>query len=323
MKKATKVWLITAAALVLIGCILFAGVAALLKWDFTKLGTVQYETNTHEISETFDSISINSDTADITFALSENGECTVDCLEEENVPHSVSVAEGTLIIEQVDNRTVLDHIRHIGINIGSSRITVHLPKTEYASLLIRESTGDVQIPQDFTFRDVDIHLSTGDVDFSASVSDTLKIRTSTGQIHAQNLSAGELDLTASTGHVTVSGVSCEGDVRVHVTTGKVNLTDLACKNVITSGNTGDIFMKNVLASETFSIERSTGDVTFDACDAAEIFVTTDTGDVLGTLRSDKVFFTQTDTGDVNIPQSLTGGRCEINTDTGDILLRLA
>ena len=323
MKKATKVWLITAAALVLIGCVLFAGVAALLKWDFTKLATVQYETNTYEISEAFDCISINSDTADTQFVFSETGKCEVVCFDEENLRHSVSVEDGTLIIELIDARSGFDYVRHIGINIGSPRITVYLPKTEYASLLIRESTGDVQIPQDFIFRDVDIHLSTGDVDFSASVSDTLKIRTSTGQIHAQNLSAGELDLTASTGHVTVSGVSCEGDVRVKVTTGKVNLTDLACKNVITSGNTGDIFMKNVLASETFSIERSTGDVAFDACDAAEIFVTTDTGDVSGTLRSDKVFLTQTDTGDVDVPQSLTGGRCEITTDTGDIRLRLA
>lgn len=323
MKKATKVWLITAAALVLIGCVLFAGVAALLKWDFKKLATVRYETNTHEISEAFDCISINSGTADIEFVLSEGGNCKVECLDKKNLRHSVSVEDDTLTIELIDARSGFDYVRHIRINVGSSRITVYLPKTEYASLLIRESTGYIEMPEDFSFKDVDISLSTGDVDFGASASGLLKIRTSTGQIHTQNLSAGELDLTASTGNVTVSGVSCEGDVRVHVTTGKVNLTDLACKNVITTGNTGDIFMKNVLASETFSIERSTGDVAFDACDAAEIFVTTDTGDVSGTLLSDKVFLTRTDTGDVDVPKTITGGRCEITTDTGDIRLRLA
>lgn len=321
MKKATKVWLITGAALVLIGCVLFAGVAALLKWDFTKLATVRYETNTHEISEAFDCISINSDTADIEFVLSEGGNCKVECLDEENLRHSVSVEDDTLTIELIDERSVMDHV-NIGMGVGSSRITVYLPKTEYASLLIRESTGYIEMPADFSFKDVDISLSTGDVDFGASASGLLKIRTSTGQIHTQNLSAGELDLTASTGNVTVSGVSCEGDVLVHVTTGKVNLTDLACKNVITSGNTGDIFMKNVLASETFSIERSTGDVAFDACDAAEIFVTTDTGDVSGTLLSDKVFLTQTDTGDVDVPKTITGGRCEITTDTGDVRISI-
>ena len=56
----------------------------------------------------------------------------------------------------------------------------------------------------------------------------------------------------------------------------------------------------------------------DACDAAEIVVKTDTGDVTGTLLTEKVFMVKTDTGDVDVPRSVTGGACEITTDTGDI-----
>ena len=59
---------------------------------------------------------------------------------------------------------------------------------------------------------------------------------------------------------------------------------------------------------------NTGDVKFDACDASEISVKTDTGDVTGSLLTDKVFITNTDTGRVNVPQTATGGRCEIITD---------
>ena len=77
-------------------------------------------------------------------------------------------------------------------------------------------------------------------------------------------------------------------------------------------------MKNVNASGVFSITRSTGDVEFDACDASEIYVKTDTGDVTGTLLSDKIFFAESDTGKVSVPKSVTGGRCEISTDTGRI-----
>ena len=57
---------------------------------------------------------------------------------------------------------------------------------------------------------------------------------------------------------------------------------------------------------------------FDGCDAAEITVKTGTGDVTGTLLSDKVFLTETGTGRIDVPKSTVGGRCEINTDTGDI-----
>ena len=56
MKKATKGWLITAAFLVLGGCSLFAGLLTALKWDFSKLSTVGYETNKYEIGEAFGNI---------------------------------------------------------------------------------------------------------------------------------------------------------------------------------------------------------------------------------------------------------------------------
>ena len=70
--------------------------------------------------------------------------------------------------------------------------------------------------------------------------------------------------------------------------------------------------------EKFDIERSTGNVKFSDCDAAELFVETSTGDVKGSLLSAKVFIVKTDTGSADVPKTITGGRCEIETDTGDI-----
>ena len=322
MRTKTKVWLIIAASLVLIGCILFAGVMSTLRWDFMKLSTVKYKTNTYKISEAFDGISINTDTADIAFMLSDDGNCRVECHEEANAKHSVTVEDGILTVELIDEKSVYDFIGYIGLNFGSSKITVYLPKTEYSNLLINGDTSDVEIPNDFIFKDVDISLSTGDVDFCASASEKIKIKTSTGDICAENISAGSLDLSVSTGDVTASGVSCEGDVTVGVSTGKSKLSHIACKSVVSSGNTGDISLDNVIATNKFSIERSTGDVKFNGCDAAEIYVKTDTGDVRGSLLSDKVFVTNTDTGSVHVPKTVSGGKCEISTNTGDIIITI-
>ncbi len=322
MRTRTKIWLIIAASLVLVGYILFAGVMTTLKWDFKALATVNYETNTYEIGEAFDSISMNTDTADITFALSDDGKCRVECHEEENAKHSVTVENSTLTVELIDERTMYDFIGYIGVNFDTPKITVYLPKMEYASLLIKESTGDIEIPKDFNFKYVDVSLSTGDVTFNASASELVKIKTSTGDICVENISAGSLDLTVSTGKVTVSGVTCEGEVTIGVSIGKAKLTDIACKSVISSGSTGDILLNDVIATEKFSIERSTGDVKFDRSDAAEIFVKTDTGDVTGSLLTDKVFITQTDTGSVDVPKTVNEGKCEIITNTGDIELEV-
>lgn len=315
MSKHAKIWLIIAAALILIGCSIFGGVIAMLKWDLTKLSNNKYQTNHHEINEEVNSISVNTNTADIDFVPSENSKCSVVCYEQENVKHSVTVKDGTLAIDVVDTKRWYEHI---GINFGTPKITVYIPEGEYSSLTIKESTGDIKIPNDFGFKNVDITVSTGDVKCSASATKAIKISASTGYIYVENLSAGSLDISASTGKVTVSSVTCDGDISVGVSTGKAYLTDIACKNLVSSGDTGDISLKNVIAEGKFSIERSTGYVTFESCDAAEIFVETDTGDVEGSLLSEKVFIVNTDTGEKDVPNTATGGKCEITTDTGDI-----
>ena len=319
MNRKTKIWLIVAAVLVVVGLVLMAGTVMTCDWDLTQLNTASYETNTHQIKETFDSISLYTDTADIFFVPSHDGSCSVFCHEPEYEKHVVSVQNGTLTIRETDTRKWYNNI---GISFDTPRITVSLPNTEYGKLFIKESTGDIQIPKDFQFESMDIAASTGDVTNYASASETIKISTSTGYIHIENISADMLDLSVSTGNVTVSGAVCEGDICIKVSTGKAYLTNIACRSLLSSGNTGDITLRDVIASERFSIERTTGDVEFDRCDAAEIFVETDTGDVEGTLLSEKVFTVTTDTGDVEVPRTITGGRCEITTDTGDIEIDL-
>lgn len=319
MRKATKVWLVIAVSLVLIGCVVFAGVMSMFKWDFSKLSTVKYETNNYEISEEFDGISIKTDTADIIFAVSEDGKCRVECYEEKKAKHSVSAQDGTLAIEVTNNKRWYDYI---GLNFGSPKITVYLPKTEYTLLLANGKTGDIKLPEGFAFKNVDVSLSTGTVDVFADVSEKIKIQTTTGNICVEDISTGTLDLSVSTGKVTVSGVTCKGDVTVGVTTGNTYLTDISCKSVISSGSTGGICLDNVVAAEKFSIKRSTGNIKFDRCDAAELFVETSTGDVRGSLLTDKVFITKTSVGKIDVPNTTTGGKCEIKTSTGDVEIKI-
>lgn len=315
MRKQTKIWLSTATALVALGLILFAAAMTVNHWDFTKLSTAKYETNTYQASEAFSNISMKTETADILFVPSDDGTCRVVCYEQEKAKHAVSVDGGTLTVNMVDER---EWYHYIGITIGTPKITVYLPQAQYDILRIEESTGDIEIPQDFKFESMDISTSTGDVRNYASASDGIKIQTSTGRIRVEDISAGSLELSATTGEVIAKSIACEGDIQIKVSTGDTQLTDVACKAIISNGSTGDISLKSVIATEKLSIERSTGDVMFEMCDAAELFIQTDTGDVEGGLLSDKVFITQTDTGRIDVPKTVTGGKCEITTDTGDI-----
>lgn len=320
MKKSAKIWLAAAGVLVLLGLGILTAALALTGWDFAALSTGQFETNTHEIGDKIHSISMETDTADIVFLPSADGVCRVVCHERETQRHAVDMQNGTLEIRETDTRAWHDHISLF--SFGETRLTVYLPAGEYARLFIEESTGDIEIPADFAFESLEITASTGDMRVAASVSGGMKITTDTGDIRVEGASAEMLELSVTTGMIAAKAVDCAGDMTVRVSTGDARLEDVKCENLLSVGNTGDLFMENVIAVGVFSIERSTGDVTFEKCDAAEIFVKTDTGDVAGSLLSDKIFMVETDTGDVNIPKSVTGGKCEIMTDTGDVALSI-
>lgn len=315
MGKKTTVWLIVAISLVLAGCAAFLWALSMQNWDFTKLSTTEYETNTYAFSEDFQDLSVATDTADIRILPAEDGKCTVICEEQTNAKHTVEVKDGKLTITLQNQKAWHDYI---GIHFSSPKITVYLPQEQYGDVTIQGSTCHVDIVEDFYFESLRISVSTGDVESYASASGLVKIKTSTGQISVKNISAGALDLTVSTGKVTVSDIVCKGDLKLTVSTGKSDLSDIHCVNLTSTGNTGDLSMKNVIASGSFRIERSTGDVKFDRCDAAQITVETDTGSVTGSLLSDKVFFAESDTGSVRVPKTTTGGQCEITTSTGDI-----
>ena len=315
-----KKWIIiVAVGLVIFGAVVCGAAAAAMHFDFGRLNNSKYETNTYNVKESFSSIYIDVTTEKITFKPSEDGKCSVVCLEDENLKHEVSVSDGTLTIREKDERKWSDHV---GFYTRTSEITVYLPGSSYDGIFIKTDTGDIDIPADFSFESVLIKGDSSDIMYSAPVKDMLTINVTTGDIRVENITAGELDLKTTTGHISVSSVKCGGDMSVGVGTGKARLQDISCRNLTSKGTTGDITLKNVIASGILTITRNTGDVEFEGSDAAEIAVKTSTGDITGTLLSEKIFFAESHTGKVNVPKTMTGGRCEISTDTGKIEIEI-
>lgn len=319
MSKTVKIWLFTATALVALGLILFAGVMANYDWDFSKLSTVTYVTNTYETNGEFDKISIKVDTTEIEFVPTEDESCSIVCFEAEKVMHSATVQNDTLIIDTIDTRKWYDHIC---ISIGTPKMTVYLPQNEYALLFIETDTGDINIPKDFTFEKIKIDGDTSEVGCFASVSNVLEIELSTGDINVDSITVGQADLTTTTGEITVSNVTAKNDIDVKTDTGKVKLMNVSCADFMAESDTGTITLKNVVATGSFAVESNTGDVRFENSDAAQISVKTSTGDVTGTLLSEKVFITETSTGRISVPKTTSGGKCEITTATGDIKINV-
>ncbi len=317
MKTRTKVWLIIAVSFILIGCLIFGGMMTVLNWDFTKLSSSKTETNDYVLTEKFENISISINTADIMFVESNDDNIRVECIEDANEKHTVKLEDNTL---DISYKSTKKWYHYIGFDFTVPKITVYIPAGDYGVLTIDSNTGDVHIPDVFSFSSIDVSLSTGNVYNYSSSNGDVKIKTSTGHITIDKINADSLDLSVSTGCIKVSDVTATGDINIKVSTGDSYLTDITCKNLISKGNTGDLCLNNVIATEKYDIIRTTGDVTLDSCDADEINIKTDTGDVEGTLLSDKIYSVNTSTGNVNVPRATTGGICEITTSTGDITI---
>ena len=317
MKKA---FIIIAIVLLVLGCAVFFAAFASAGFDFRNLETSKLQTRTYPVAEDFRNIQIDENTADVIFAVSADGTCSVECRESEKNVHRVTVEDGTLKIVSEQTR---GWRTWFSVSFENESVTVYLPKNTYETLAIESHTGDVEIPQDLRFNSVAITGSTGDVRCAASATDGIAIRLSTGDIILSGASAASIDCAVTTGDIRFESVSCAGDVQLKVSTGRTAIDGLTCRNLHSEGSTGKASFKNVVASGTLTVERDTGDVTFELSDADEIRVKTTTGDVTGSLRTGKTFVTKTSTGDVSVPESAAGGRCEISTSTGDIRIRIA
>ena len=347
-----KKWLVTAGVLMLMGCLIFTMSGCASGWSF---GGKHVEKSV-EVTDAFSDIDITSDTADITFSSSDDGSCKVVSYDNKKISYSVSVENGVLKIKTEDRRNGLGKF----FNFGKSSLTLYLPESEYGSLSITDDTGDVSI-SDYKFGDVELKLDTGDVNMqnitcgnlkieidtgdilvsgitcdsfvtsgdtgdvnatSLVASDSVSIETDTGDVELNNVTCGgKLALETDTGRIKASDATCL-DMTVGVSTGKANITNVSCSSFTSAGDTGDITMTNLVAIDKIDVKRKTGDVKFNGCDSAEIYVTTDTGDVSGTLLSEKVFVINTDVGKVQVPESYSGGKCKITTDTGDVKISI-
>lgn len=339
MKKAIVISLIVAGVLVLVGAGLFAGTMSAAKWDFGTLQTQEYASVTHEVTEDFSDISIQTIESSIDFKPSSDGTCRVECMESEYVTYSVTVQEGTLKITADDTR---QWYHNIGIfNTQRQHMTVYLPKTTYDDLQVKSNTGTVNASSEFSFANVQIGLNTGMLKWEAGVAHGMRVKTDTGFVQIKNVNMdGVLSVETATGRAEICGALAQS-IKVETNTGKAIVTDAVAKSTVNvKTNTGnaelsgcravDIFVKaetgkakltDVVASGKMDINTDTGDVVLDGCDAAEIKIKTDTGDVKGAFLTPKIIYVQTDTGRVEVPRSTTGGICEITTDTGDVNIK--
>lgn len=318
MKKIGKIFTLIGVLLVIVGSIIFIKALGDNNWSFESLNSSRLVETTFDFNDDINDILIDSDTSDIKISKSNDGINKVVCKGPEKLIHQVTLENRTLKIITHNTSKWYENL----FTIGNYSITLYLVDTEFNSLTIDESTGDINILEGFTFNSMDIEASTGDLKISSCKINSLDIDLSTGDVTLKNIASNNIDIEVSTGTVEGEELDCKENLFIKVSTGKTTLNNSKSKNFTSSGSTGDLYINNYIVEEKINIKRNTGDVIFVKMDAQEICIKTSTGRVSGTLCSDKIFFIETNTGKKVYPQTTSGGKCEITTDTGDIVIQI-
>lgn len=304
-------------AAVLAGCIVMGVGFMMTGGDWRDLSTESTVTETEYIEGYFDSINVRMSTSDLRLEMSRDGKNRAEISRSEKTDVTLEITNGELTIRETDNRSWVDHISFF--SFGEYGVTLYLTESAFESAYLQLSTGDVFVAEDFTFGDLSIRVSTGDVVSHARVTGSLTVKGTTGSKTLSGVGSCEsIRVDGSTGDVSIRDADCT-TMQIGGNTSDVALHDIAAGDITIDVTSGDIEMKNVVAKGTLEAKATTGEIEFDLCDGAKVVLKTTTGDIEGSLLSGKMFDAGTNTGDVRVPASdRTGGECKAYTTSGDI-----
>ncbi len=321
MKKSEKAVVIIAVSCIAVSCIVGGLIAILasavfgiavgliailasLVWigfNFTKLNTTTFETTSYEIQENFQNIDIRDFVCNIRLVPAEDGVCRVVCAETDRITNTVEVIEDTLTITRTDRRRWYERIQIWWGNDLS--VTVYLPEKTYQSLYLKTVSGHIEVPDTFSFSDVELLSTSGDISFAAGSSKGLLIQSTSGHIRAQNAAGGPVEAVTVSGDIVLSDITAD---TLHVKT-----------------TSGDIRASSVIVSGQADLNGISGHIQLKDSDAGSFAIHTVSGDVTGTILFPKNFATATTSGDIRIPASDTAaGGCNITTISGNIQIEV-
>lgn len=323
MKKSLKIVLIVSACLIALGVIISLGALVAISLGgegFGAFNTLNFDTKEYSPVGDFDSIKVYGIECNVKFLLSTDGSCRVVCPEAENIYHEIEIFEGTLTINRVDNRRFY---QRFGVQVGDLDILVYLPESEYESLYVNTVSGDINIPDDFKLESASAKSVSGEISCRAGVSGNISLESTSGEIEVGSSAPTSVELNSTSGSVTVSDMNISDILDVKTVSGDVSVRNTKQTNLNISTTSGKTECKNSVSSGKILIDTTSGKTVLELCDAGTINIKSVSGDVRGKLLSEKDFEVSTVSGDVDVPDKDSGGKCHIKTTSGSVYFTIA
>ena len=296
MKKGTMIALIVAAALILGGAALIAVGLFTGNGNTYATNIFALEERTATIGQVFESVVVDTGDCNVKFVpFDGSADAHIVFLEREKIGHDVKVRDGVLTVKMTDHRQWMDYISLGG---KSMEMTIYLPRKQYESLQITTDTGDIQLPEVLSAKEIRLRSDTGDIHCEAAAKTLINCTTDTGDITVINCDPVELKLQSDTGDLLLENVVAP-QTHLKTDTGEIDAQQMRCANLTCESTTGDVTLNELKVTVCLQVFTNTGDVKIQDSDAVVINIETNTGDVdVPKAWQKKDYLIETDTGKI-------------------------
>lgn len=293
-----------AIGLIAAGVILFIIGFCMLGGDFRKLSSEpELEKKVYASAEKINSIEIDAGNVSVDVRPSPNDEVIVTYNENRCEYYDISVQDGRLTINNVNNREWYEYI--MVFNLGGRYITVEVP--------------------DYFAGDIDIDVSNKDIVIENISAASVKLEDSNDDIILNNVDAsGAVKVHNSNGDVSFTRCSIGEELNVRNSNGPVKLTDLSAASLIIDGSMSRINLTRVKTDLDAFLDTSNKNIEFLELEVGtKLTCDNSNGAIIGSLHgniNDFTISTDVSNGDCNMPQDMKGGDklLELETSNDDI-----
>ena len=313
MRKAPKIILVTAAALIGTGTLLSCGAWAAAGFDTARLSTVNYDWHQtvsvleDEAASPHGRIVITSEFENVRIEPAEGDAIELEYWTGNCQSVSVEDADGVLKID-VDSQPM-------------EGVMIDLSPSEAGG--IDDTSTVARVPASFT-GEVEVHSDSGEV-FAENVHGLAGLRASNsnGDVVAKNVSAAKLDAINENGDTLLSGVEAEAVLATNFN-GDISLGGAAAREAEVVNENGDIMLVNMSLKSALTCNSVNGDISAQRLDVVTSSVEDVNGDIylsyLGAENSYRID-AHTTQGDVDAPGGGDGGAdraIDVDSGLGDI-----
>ena len=335
MKRSYKRILCISALAFLLGCVLVLSAFLMIDFDFYRLDSRNMVKSEQVIEGEFSDIEISNLQQDLRVVASPDGVCRISYYGNERLSLATVIEDGVLRILMHDMRDWRDYINIVSAD--HEMAVLYLPEGSYGTLRVKAGGSmDLVLEREISLARLEADISTGIIDSLAQITDGVDIKSSTGSLHLENISGGnvtiehssgdivlkhchatQMSLTLFSGDIEMEDVS--GEILATTSSGDIEIEDAALTALTLEVSSGDVELKRTVVQTELRIETSTGDIEMERSDAERMILVTGSGDVELRLLSGKIYVVKTSSGSVSHPEHVqNSGYCNVTTSSGDV-----